>query len=395
MKKLCSAIPALLAAAMAVPVHAEPDADIQREIQQLEQREIAPGDTVAGDMADGLYQVYRLDLKETQSLLIELESERGSGLDPLIFLYELSNTPMWEPIGEDDDGGGGLNAALEQRHMVPNEYYIVVADANSGGEIGDVGAPFSLSVKRVENDPVQQIETPDETGSKFVSFRLNGNESSRELRFQGKRGARYRIDMETAGWDEGLDPRLVLVHPDGSAISDDDSGSGLDARLNLLNSDDAEYIIRAINTGEASGQFILTLTNLGTRLKMVQPVEILMDTDKCLKTVEGVFNAGTPRLETVDEITDRPYATYAIWGSKGDTVTVSMHSDDFDTFLEAGTITPTGFAVASSNDDDGREGSTNSNLELTWEADGYIHIRASSLVGHGDGENRYKLLFIQ
>ena len=64
-------------------------------------------------------------------------------------------------------------------------------------------------------------------------------------------------------------------------------------------------------------------------------------------------------------------------GRAGERLTIRMVSEDFDSFLAVGLLSPTGFEEIASNDD-GPDG-TNSELEATLPADEVYAVRASAL----------------
>jgi hypothetical protein len=77
------------------------------------------------------------------------------------------------------------------------------------------------------------------------------------------------------------------------------------------------------------------------------------------------------------------YRLYALPMRAGETVTVDLVSADFDPVLDAGVLSPLGFAVARTNDD--AEG-TNSRLVLGPTESGTIYLRARSLNADSMGD---------
>jgi hypothetical protein len=77
------------------------------------------------------------------------------------------------------------------------------------------------------------------------------------------------------------------------------------------------------------------------------------------------------------------YDLYVYQGRAGETVTISLSSDDFDTYLVVGHIVDGAFEALESNDD-GEDG-TNSLIRITLPEDGDYVIRANSLAGGETG----------
>ena len=79
------------------------------------------------------------------------------------------------------------------------------------------------------------------------------------------------------------------------------------------------------------------------------------------------------------------YRLYALPVNAGETVTIDLKAESFDPVLDAGVMSPLGFAVARSNDDSEGQG-TNSRLILTPTEAGTIYVRARSLNSESLGE---------
>jgi hypothetical protein len=77
------------------------------------------------------------------------------------------------------------------------------------------------------------------------------------------------------------------------------------------------------------------------------------------------------------------YRLYTLPMKAGETVTIDLKAESFDPVLDAGVLSPLGFALARTNDDS--EG-TNSRLVLTPTESGTIYLRARSLNAESLGE---------
>ncbi|MFN2259854.1 MAG: hypothetical protein ABR601_08455, partial [Parasphingopyxis sp.] len=128
------------------------------------------------------------------------------------------------------------------------------------------------------------------------------------------------------------------------------------------------------------GSYLIEANRVGPPAPPPDPVAIALG-----ETVEGEFTLDSPSYET-DYGAARHYALYSLEGEAGQTIAVTLHSDDFDAYLEAGGMTPVGFAVAASNDDaeymyDESEPSLDSRLSVTFMQTGTILLRATTLQG--------------
>lgn len=161
--------------------------------------------------------------------------------------------------------------------------------------------------------------------------------------------------------------------------SDDDGGEGVNARLRFTAPADGSYTLLAqALDAEGMGDFTLTL-EAGR-----EPAPVPEQTIRVGGTVNGALTDTDAVLETDDTY----YDLYRVRAPAGTRLVVDMRSEDFDTFLTAGTGSAQAFEDVES-DDDGGEG-TNSLLRVTVPAGGELLIRANSL-GEGTGDYTLKV----
>jgi hypothetical protein len=178
--------------------------------------------------------------------------------------------------------------------------------------------------------------------------------------FEVEAGATVQITLVS----DDFDPFLVLADADGNELAtDDDSAGNLDSRISYTFADGGEYMLTATsfsahNGGAArTGAYTLTLTS----------VEV--ETIEYGETVEGVFSGDVLSSE------------YSFTAAPGDSVTIALNSDDFDSYLRLRDSSGNEIAY---NDDGG--GSLNSLIGPLLLTDGGVYtIVASSLSGSSTG----------
>jgi hypothetical protein len=213
----------------------------------------------------------------------------------------------------------------------------------------------------------------------------------------------FRVDpdtrIEAVMRSSSFDTLLEVGNFDGcefNAIGRNDDGSGANdgtnSRLSGTLARGGTYVLKAsaLSGRQMSGNFSVTLRRLPalpvartatpTPIRVGQPVTgRLTSTDPVIPTTGGDSD--------FSEGGGRPYRLYALSGRAGQSFTVSLDSDDFDSFLEAGTMSGIGYAAVLS-DDDGGDG-LNSRLTVTFQSNDTMIIRVSPLRAGSTG--RYSL----
>ena len=150
-------------------------------------------------------------------------------------------------------------------------------------------------------------------------------------------------------------------------MTDDDGGVGLNSELTVLFPETGTYIIGAgaLSSG-STGSYSLTVTD---------PIDMnSLSTDGRLLEV-GENARGTLSAEDL-VIEGKLVQAWALEARAGDSVRIDLTSDDFDSYLF---ITGPGLGEPLT-DDDGGEG-LNSQLEVSFPANGVYLVIASSLGG--------------
>jgi hypothetical protein len=345
-------------------------------------RPIAIGASVSGTLAetdpelgDRHYDSYRLRLGKDEAIQVDMKSE---ALDSYLDVVAAGGD---EPLKSHDDVGGGSRDA-RLRFVAPDAgEYILRAQGFSGG----TGA-YTLSVQRRVVAPPPQvvpIDAAGEAAGRFTdSSALDEEDHPYALySFEGKKGERVRIDMVAA---EGIDPQLELsLEEQGFKASNDDGGEGLNSRIFTILPRDGAYRLRARSVNSEAGTFSLRVQRYPPAGPPQPPARLRRDAPTL-----GRLSFDDTGLEMAVDEEGNPtffYRLYALPVNAGETVTIDLKAESFDPVLDAGVMSPLGFAVARTNDDSEGQG-TNSRLVLTPTEAGTIYVRARTLNADSLGE---------
>lgn len=260
----------------------------------------------------------------------------------------------------------------------------------TGRDSGNIGIGFAIPVERVQPflTAVQNGQAPEEW-SRFAnvfSITPNGspirgvldansnvlesdNSYFNAYSFDAEQGQRITIDMIS----EQLDAYLILIDPNGQDIAqDDDGGGGTNARLMTTATASGTYTILAnsYSVGEV-GEY---------RLRVVADASSPTQTGVLLQE-EGVLDQGADVLPSDGSL----YREHVFYGEAGQRVTVTMESNDFDTYLIL--IGPND-QVIDQNDDIGPN-NFNSSITVTLPVTGNYRAIANSYDSTGRG--RYSI----
>jgi len=204
---------------------------------------------------DGAYfDLYVLTGSAGEAVAITLLSE---AFDAYLYVFDES----FHVLGEDDDSGGGSDAALEI--VIPSSGTLfVVATSYDIGERG----PYTL---RLETGTGEIMEIPWESAEVIrIGDRVRGDLLEGDglwedgtfydlVAFDGRRGDVVSLSLRSGAFDAFL----MVYGPDREPLgSDDDSGGGRDAHLQLGLPSDGRYTI-VVNCFFAGGQgeYVLSL----------------------------------------------------------------------------------------------------------------------------------------
>jgi S1-C subfamily serine protease len=266
-----------------------------------------------------------------------------------------------------------------------------------GTGTGNIGIGFAIAVERIqpfivavrENraSPTSQLRrAPGNTDQPPQPIALNGSPIRGTLAqgdnilladnsffdvysFEGRSG--MRVDLQMNG--QGLDPYLILIGPDGREIAqDDDSGGNYNARITAVLPVDGTYLIVANSyQGGESGSYTLLARSPSIQASRPAPPTGL------LLQQQGVLGPGAMVMQGDGSL----YNEYTFEGQAGQTVTISLESPDFDTYLIL--VDASGRKIA--ENDDMSSSSTNSQLRLTLPRSGVYRavVNAYDRTGRG------------
>lgn len=344
---------------------------------------IRPGQTLNGTLAEatpsqtmrGRFQVYRFTAEAGQTVIVTM---RSNDFDAYLTVGRQVGGIL-DPMKEDDDRGGNTDARLRFTAPAAGQY-VIVAQALSTEATGAYTLELQQAPVPTTAAPVALRYGQSVDGSLAETDAvLEDDESYYDTyTFQGRAGQRIEIVMRSTDFDT----YLAVGRMDAGELqveqTDDDSGegeSGTDSRIRLRLEEDGEYTIRANSLGGGeTGAYSLTLTERPTNNAVAVPQPIRAGQD---------YNGEL--AESDAQLDDDSYYDYWVYeGRAGETIRITMKSEDFDTFLAIGMMEGGEFSELSSNDDGGDDG-VNSMIEFTLPSAGRYIIRTNSLLGEQTG----------
>lgn len=311
----------------------------------------------------GRFKVFRLDVKPGQRYTIVM---RADDFDSYLSVGRQVNG-LTDYLASDDDGAGNSNARLRWTPKVAGQYFLVAQSLKPEG-LGNftvrmdtlpaviITPPRNVTLAETYTGELTETDPSiDEKGAYYDLYRITA-----------RKGQRLVINMKS---DE-FDSVVGIGRMEGDSLNvletDDDGGGEKDARLRYTIPDDGTYIIRAAGLdGSATGKYTLSVTERTVRT--VAPVALV---------------AGTPatgELTESDEEADDGsyYKSYKFTVRAGESVTVTMRSTAFDSYLVLGQM-ENGEWSEIDHDDDGA-GGNNSRIQHTFDAAGEYIIRANTI----------------
>lgn len=199
---------------------------------------------------------------------------------------------------------------------------------------------------------------------------------------EGTEGERVVIDLRS----EDFDAYLYMIGPGfEDTLSDDDSGGGCDARLDVTFLESGQFTVVASSLSGETGTYAISASATPTAAPTYSCGEANPDGILELSTEGRVleFGRGTRDALEGDEPTvqyDRPAEAWAYEAEAGERVTFRLISDDFDPYLYV-------FGPGMDEvlfDDDGA-GNFDSEITTTFPTSGTYHVVASALSGGAVG----------
>lgn len=327
-------------------------------------------DSVAGDLAaeDGLNaaglrsDIYRITGTAGQRIRAEMSSD---AFDTYLQLSDAEGNSL----AEDDDGAGeGTNSRLSFTLPADGDYLI---EARSFG--GDGMGAYTLMVTETAPERAPEALAFGATVQGEIAADDPKDDDDRGFDpyvFSGVEGQRVQAVMRSGDFDTYL--RISSADGEFAELASDDDGlgEGTDSRLNFTLPATGDYVLRASPLGEDSdGLYSLELIDRGPE---PTPGSILV----------GATARGTLAETDASAEDGSFYDAYRFEAKKGDTLIVTMVSNEADAFVSVGRDNDGGTFEALASDDDSL---SDTHAKLEWEVpdDGAYILRAGSF---GQGE---------
>lgn len=296
-----------------------------------------------------------LDMESGQQVQVELESE---AFDPFLYIV---GPGMPGPL-EDDDSGEGLGARLCLRAPDSGTYRII-ASGPEGGGIGD------YSVSALDGClTAARLNQLDSRGTLAIGQSVAATIESTVPPVDGRQAEAWQIQADSGQqvqvelMSDAFDPYLYILGPGMAySLTDDDGGSGADARICFQAPESNTYrVVAAARDGGVGDYYLLSarhgcggtsarpgLLNIRGVLDLDESITATLGaSDLLVDPVRGVALTDADRL-----VVDGPRAVgWEIWLGGGSDVQIDMMSDAFDPFLN---ILDSGMTSLMTDDDGG------------------------------------------
>lgn len=368
-----TALPLTLLAAASLMV-AVPAAAQQSSIRagQTVSGRLAAGDPVGDD--DSYYHDYTYVGSPGERIIVTL---RSPDFDAFLF-WGTGRGNAFQMETADDDGAGGTDSRIEV--TTTSGSHTIRVNSLVGGETG----AYTLTVERV-GGAAAAAPTRTIGPGRTVSDRLERSDPAladgshyHDYRYTGAAGDRIVITLQSRDfdalvlWGRGTDGQFTRE------AGDDDGGAGTDSRLEVTVGA-AEYTIR-VNSIESrrAGGYTLAVAVVGGAGTPADRDGIRGITRD--QPVQARLEASDPRFPDGSR-----YHVYSYEARDGERLSISLESDDFDTYLRWGRVGADGIEDLQ-DDDDGGDG-TNSRLDVVTSAGTYVVV-ANAYAADGLGAYR-------
>ena len=271
--------------------------------------------TVEGSFGVGSANEHSFQVEAGQTIEV---IARGSSMDVDTTLT--ATLPNGESIYNDDHDG--FDAGFVRTFTIGGTVNVEVSPLSGD----DTGGGYTLTV--IALPPAEELAVGES-----IDGRLTGGSGDR---YQVSGGAGDRVVIDLRSYD--FDAYLTVTDAAGNEFTDDDGGDeGFNSRLQYRFDGDGPITITAGSLGASSGRYTLSVEPLSTE-QVVRH--------------DGALTADDPRAYD-----GKLYDAYELEGQAGDTVSVTLESEDFDTVVYVSN--PDGTNLG--RNDDGTDG-TNSEL---------------------------------
>lgn len=343
----------------------------------LAQTPIRMGQTVSGalttsdqrisDTDSSYYKPYTFHARAGDAVKITM---RSSAFDAFLSVGRVENG-SWRTRRFDDDGAGGTDAQINW--VVPQEGDWTIR-ANSVSQ--STGA-FTLALEQgtppgpVVNHPIGMGQTVNGALGESSPQEEDGTYYD-QYTFRGRAGQTVQITQRSSAFDSYLNVGRMQGGEFQSIKTDDDGAGGNDSRMTITLPSDGDYVIHANSLSRATGAYTLTLEP-GTPPPPVTSTEI-----RAGQTINGTLDGNDPK-----DTDGSSFDQYVYHGRAGETLTITMKSSAFDSYLHFGRLAGGQFTESQSDDDSG--GGNDAQITVTLPENGDYAIRANSLLSSASG----------
>lgn len=191
-------------------------------------------------------------------------------------------------------------------------------------------------------------------------------------RFRAEAGHTYAVTLRSDDFDAYLAVGSSAGDDCEECETDDDGAGGTDSRVEFRADASGTYEIRAnALSADETGDYTLELQDLG-QVQQAPAEEVSATPIRLGQRVQGELTGDDPAADDGSY-----YDLYSFQGRAGQTITITLRSDDFDAFLTIGMLDGGEYAELDGNDD-GPDG-TDSELTITLSETGEYLIHANSL----------------
>lgn len=210
-----------------------------------------------------------------------------------------------------------------------------------------------------------------------------GGDHYDRYRFDGRAGQWYTVTLRSEDFDAYLHVGSRPPHCDDCA-EDDDGAGGLDAQVRYRARADGRHEIYVTSFSGGEGRYRLTLEHAATD---TSTYDVTADTvaieppHDAMPLLPVLLPVDVPVDEMLDPSDPRNeegafYDQWDYYASAGESIVLSMESDQFDAMVLLGR-SDGGAWEEVSRDDDGGQG-TNAELRHTFDVEGFYAVRATS-----------------
>jgi hypothetical protein len=355
------------ALALSLPLHAQTPS-------------IRVGQTVNGELTardpkledDSHYDLYTFRGRRGERVTFTL---RSRAFDAYLAFGRMAGG-KFDSIRTDDDGAGGTDARVSVTLDADGEYAVranSLAQDQTGAytlsaEAGGAEAPPRAATPTPVPAPIAMGQTVNGTLSQSDA-RMDDDSYYDLYRFTARAGERVEVVLRSGAFDAYLAVGRMQNGEFESMKTDDDGAGNQDARVRMTLPSTGEYVIRANSLSEGeTGAYTLTLGRAPALPPAPAPQAIRVG-----QTVNGTLSATDPVADD-----DSHYDAFAIQGTAGERLRITMRSSAFDAFLAFGQGTAAAFETIDTNDD-GPGMNTDAQLDVTLPSSGRFVIRANSL----------------